>query len=100
MLQTGTAAMVTGTSHNQQNTSSGVLDMASVLSKIQLLEREKAELSHQILQKDNKLAKLTESKRAEMQQVLETTISKFLQDLQTKVKTLNPKLMYAVMMQI
>jgi DNA repair exonuclease SbcCD ATPase subunit len=62
----------------------GILDMASVLSKIQALEQEKRDMLLQMQSKDAKLEKLTESKRAEMQQLLEGTISKFLQDLQTK----------------
>ena len=62
----------------------GIIDMASVLSKIQSLEREKASLADQIVQRDVKLSKLTESKRLEMQQVLETTIARFLEDLKTK----------------
>lgn len=62
----------------------GVLDMASVLGKIQALEQEKREMQSQLKARDAKLEKLTESKRAEMQQLLEGTISKFLQDLNTK----------------
>lgn len=69
---------------NASGQSQGILDMASVLSKIQSLEREKMELNQQLVQKDAKLDKLTENKRVEMHQMLETTISKFLEDLQTK----------------
>lgn len=64
---------------NANPNSQGLVDIASVLSKIQSLEKEKAELSQQLTAKDAKLDKLTESKRAEMQQVLQTTIAKFLE---------------------
>lgn len=64
--------------------SQGLVDVASILSKIQSLEQEKAELNQQLTMKDAKLDKLTESKRVEMQQLLETTISKFLEDLQMR----------------
>ena len=47
-------------SGGQQN---GILDMASVLSKIQSLEQEKRDMHAQLQQRDAKLEKLTESKR-------------------------------------
>jgi len=58
--------------------------MASVLGKIQALEQEKRDLHTQLMSQESKLQKLTESKRAEMQQMLEGTIGRFIQDLQTK----------------
>ena len=67
-----------------ENTQSNIVDMASVLARIQALENDKSSLSAELQQKDAKIEKLTESKRAEMQQMLETTISAFLTDLQPK----------------
>lgn len=67
-----------------QQAAPGIMDMASVLAKIQQLEREKSDMAAQLQARDQKLEKLTEGKRAEMQAMLETTISRFLADLQTK----------------
>lgn len=61
-----------------------IVDMASVLARIQALENDKSSLTAELQQKDAKIDKLTESKRAEMQQMLQTTISTFLTDLQPK----------------
>lgn len=57
------------------------MDFASVLAKIQALEREKADMRAQLENVTGKLSKLQESKRAEMQEVLNTTISKWLENL-------------------
>lgn len=57
------------------------MDFASVLAKIQSLEREKADMRAQLENVSGKLSKLQESKRAEMQEMLNTTISKWLENL-------------------
>lgn len=57
------------------------MDFASVLAKIQALEREKADMRAQLENVSGKLSKLQESKRAEMQEMLNTTISKWLENL-------------------
>lgn len=66
------------------NSAPSIMDMASVLGRIQQLERANAELSSTITAKDGQLERLTEGKRAEMKTLLETTIARFLEDLQTK----------------
>jgi hypothetical protein len=57
------------------------MDFASVLAKIQSLEKEKADMRAQLESAVGKLSKLQESKRAEMQDMLNTTISKWLENL-------------------
>lgn len=61
-----------------------IMDMASVLGRIQQLEKLNAELSSTITAKDGQLERLTEGKRAEMKTLLETTMARFLEDLQTR----------------
>ena len=59
------------------------MDLASVLAKIQSLEKEKADMRAQLEMQSSKLSKLQESKRAEMEQMMNSTISKWLESLQT-----------------
>lgn len=66
---------------NQQSPN---IDMASVLAKIQALEREKNELSSALQANNNRLAKFQEGKKAEMEAVMNSTISKWLEGLDTK----------------
>lgn len=73
---------------NQQSGGSGggggsTLDLASILAKIQSLEKEKADMRAQLEVTTSKLSKLQESKRAEMEQMMNSTISKWLESLQT-----------------
>lgn len=60
-----------------------VMDLASVLAKIQSLEKEKADMRAQLDVTSARLSKLQESKRAEMEQMMNSTISKWLESLQT-----------------
>ena len=59
------------------------MDLASVLAKIQSLEKEKADMRSQLDNVTTKLSKLQESKRAEMEQMMNSTISKWLENLNT-----------------
>jgi hypothetical protein len=74
--------------HQQQNqgsagTAAPIMDLASVLAKIQSLEKEKADMRAQLEATTSKLSKLQESKRAEMEQMMNSTISKWLENLST-----------------
>lgn len=60
------------------------IDMASVLAKIQALEREKADLHNSLAATQGRLSKLQEGKRAEMEQLMNSTINKWLEQLPTK----------------
>jgi hypothetical protein len=69
----------------------GTVDMASVLAKIQSLERDKQALSATIASRDGtiaskdvRLAKFQEGKSAEMETLMTSTISKWLEGLDTK----------------
>lgn len=66
------------------NSANEPLDMASVLHKLQFMEKEKADLRALIQSQEAKLSKLTEGKRASMQELLHTTIAGWLKDLETK----------------
>lgn len=63
---------------------SASIDMASVLAKIQALEREKQELHSQLESTQTRLSKLQEGKKAEMEQLMNSTINKWLEQLETK----------------
>jgi hypothetical protein len=78
MLQ---AAM--GQQQQQQQQSSTGIDIASVLAKIQSLEKDKADMRSQLELVTGKLSKLQESKRAEMEQMMNSTVSKWLEKLNT-----------------
>ena len=65
------------------SSSSSIMDLASVLSKIQSLEKEKADMRAQLDMATSKLSKLQESKRVEMEQMMNSTISKWLENLNT-----------------
>jgi hypothetical protein len=69
------------------------LDMASVLHKLQFMEKEKADLRALIQSQEAKLSKLTEGKRASMQELLHTTIAGWLKDLETKDEKTKKELM-------
>ena len=71
----------------QQQQGAASLDVASVLSKIQQLEREKQEMRSQLDNTQARLGKLQEGKRAEMEDMMNNTISKWLEGLQTKDTT-------------
>ena len=60
------------------------MDFASILAKIQSLEKEKADMRAQLENVSGKLSKLQESKRAEMEQMMNSTITKWLENLETK----------------
>ena len=79
------------TSHAMQAMTSAVnngngsgIDMASVLAKIQSLEREKQTMSATLQANNTRLAKFQEGKKAEMEAVMNSTISKWLEGLDTK----------------
>lgn len=72
-----------GTMNNNNNNNDGV-DMASVLAKIQALEKEKSELKGALDNSQARLSKLQEGKRAEMEEVFNTTINKWLDQLSPK----------------
>ena len=75
-----TAAPPSQQSSNNQQPS---MDLASVLAKIQSLEKEKADMRAQLDMTTTKLSKLQESKRSEMEQMMNSTISKWLESLNT-----------------
>jgi hypothetical protein len=60
------------------------MDFASILAKIQSLEKEKSDMRSQLELVSGKLTKLQESKRSEMEQMMNSTISKWLENLDTK----------------
>jgi hypothetical protein len=60
------------------------MDFASILAKIQSLEKEKADMRVHLEMVSGKLSKLQESKRAEMEQMMNSTITKWLENLDTK----------------
>jgi predicted nucleic acid-binding Zn-ribbon protein len=62
----------------------GSVDMASVLAKIQSLEREKQAMAATLTSNNARLAKLQEGKKAEMEVLMNSTISKWLEGLDTK----------------
>ena len=65
-------------------TSAPTMDFASILAKIQSLEKEKADMRAQLENVSGKLGKLQESKRVEMEQMMNSTITKWLENLETK----------------
>ncbi len=77
------AAAATPSATTNTVPSSSIMDLASVLSKIQSLEKEKADMRAQLESTTARLSKLQESKRAEMEQMMNSTISKWLENLQT-----------------
>ena len=77
------AAVNTAGSHQQQMQPPPSMDLASVLAKIQSLEKEKADMRAQLDMTTTKLSKLQESKRSEMEQMMNSTISKWLESLNT-----------------
>jgi vacuolar-type H+-ATPase subunit I/STV1 len=81
------AALNTAQQQQQQSQhqapAAGTLDLASVLAKIQSLEKEKADMRAQLESTSARLSKLQESKRAEMEQMMNSTISKWLENLST-----------------
>ena len=66
------------------NSSGSSIDMASVLAKIQTLEREKQTMAATLQANNTRLAKFQEGKKAEMEAVMNSTISKWLEGLDTK----------------
>jgi hypothetical protein len=58
--------------------------MASVLAKIQSLEREKQAMAETLSSNNARLAKLQEGKKAEMEVLMNSTIAKWLENLETK----------------
>jgi predicted nucleic acid-binding Zn-ribbon protein len=60
------------------------IDMASVLAKIQSLEREKQTMAATLSANNARLAKLQEGKKAEMEVLMNSTIAKWLENLETK----------------
>jgi hypothetical protein len=62
------------------------VDMASVLAKIQSLEREKQQMTATLNASNAKLSKFQEGKKVEMESLMTTTISKWLEGLDTKVR--------------
>lgn len=83
LTNTAMHAMSTAISENTGN-GGGTFDMASVLAKIQSLEREKQTMSATLASNNARLAKLQEGKKAEMEVLMNTTISKWLAGLETK----------------
>ncbi len=51
------------------------MDLASILAKIQSLEKEKSDMRSQLEVATLRLSKLQESKRAEMEQMMNSTIT-------------------------
>jgi hypothetical protein len=60
------------------------VDMASVLAKIHALEREKMDMKAALDMASNRLGKLQEGKRAEMEAMMNSTILKWIEQLDTK----------------
>lgn len=69
------------------NLQPNLVDMASVLARIQALESTNSHLTAEMQHKDARIEKLTESKRAEMQQMFQTSMETFLAGLEPKVST-------------
>ena len=76
-------AALNSSMNQQQQHQQPSMDLASVLAKIQSLEKEKADMRSQLDNVSSKLSKLQESKRAEMEQMMNSTISKWLENLNT-----------------
>lgn len=57
------------------------VDISSIMSRISQLEREKNQLQEQVTNKESQLSKMTEAKKAEMQKVMDTMISNWLEQL-------------------
>jgi hypothetical protein len=70
--------------HQQQQQQQPSMDFASILAKIQSLEKEKADMRSHLELVSGKLSKLQESKRAEMEQMMNSTITRWLENLETK----------------
>jgi hypothetical protein len=69
---------------NNVATSGSTIDMASVLAKIHALEREKMDMKAALDTASTRLGKLQEGKRAEMETMMNSTILKWIQQLETK----------------
>lgn len=67
---------------NSQNTNDAG-DMASVLARIKALEEEKKAMADRLASNDAKYAKLQEAKKAEMEAMMNSTISKWLESLES-----------------
>jgi hypothetical protein len=80
---TGTSQQQQQQQQQSQGTAAPIMDLSSVLAKIQSLEKEKADMRAQLELTTSKLSKLQESKRAEMEQMMNSTISKWLENLST-----------------
>lgn len=65
------------------STNAPIMDLASVLAKIQSLEKEKSDMRAQLETATSRLSKLQESKRVEMEQMMNSTITKWLENLNT-----------------
>lgn len=79
-----TPALPATDTHSQQQQQQPSMDFASILSKIQMLEKEKADMRAQLEMSNTRLSRLQESKRVEMEQMMNSTINKWLENLQTK----------------
>lgn len=77
---------------SQQAGQGATIDMASVLAKIQQLEREKNELAGTLQNTQARLGKLQEGKRAEMEAMMNNTITKWLDGLETRDTTAKEQL--------
>ena len=64
--------------------SSGSQDLGSILTQVQTLQKDKSELVRELETQRAKVEKLTEGKRAEMKRSLDTVITTWLSDLETK----------------
>jgi hypothetical protein len=69
---------------NSIATSGSTVDMASVLAKIHALEREKMDMKAALDNASTRLGKLQEGKRAEMEAMMNSTILKWIEQLETK----------------
>lgn len=59
-------------------------DLASIMAQVANLEKQNQELQNNLQNKNNRLEKLTESKRTEMQNVLDNVITKWLDTVETQ----------------
>ena len=66
------------------SSSSGSQDLSSILTQVQTLQKDKSELVRELEAHRVRVEKLTEGKRTEMKRSLDTVITNWLADLETK----------------
>ena len=75
--------VVSATHAAPQPPNDAMVDMSSILARIKMLEDEKKAMAAELANNDAKYAKLQEAKQAEMEKIFNTSISRWLQQLET-----------------